>query len=64
MSPDTLSHRRLIPAPAPSNPRLHSIVLNVECNEDEEVEWVWTETPDGRFVSGYHIVLKHPKTTS
>jgi hypothetical protein len=48
--------RRLVVAPAPSNPRLCSTVLNVQCTEDEEVEWQWTETPEGRFVSGYRIV--------
>lgn len=48
--------RRLVPASPPSNPRLHSTVLSVECAEDEEVEWYWTETAEGRFVSGYHLV--------
>jgi hypothetical protein len=31
-------------------------VLNVECAEKEDVEWQWTETLEGRFVSGYNIV--------
>ena len=44
--------RRVVPAPQPSNPRLYSTVLSVECTEDEEVEWHWTETTEGRFVSG------------
>ena len=46
----------------PSHPGLHSAVLNVECADDEDVEWLWTETPDGRFVSGYQLVprLKLP----
>jgi hypothetical protein len=48
-------------APAPSNPRLRSAVLNVECAEDEDVEWVWTQTPEGRFVSGYAIVPRLDK---
>ena len=47
---------RAVPAPAPSSPRLRSGVLNVECAEDEDVEWQWTETLEGRFVSGYRIV--------
>jgi len=50
--------RRIVVAPSPSNPRLRSPVLNVECAEDEEVEWFWTETAEGRFVSGYCIVPK------
>jgi hypothetical protein len=53
--------RRLVVAPAPSNPRLRSAVLNVECAEDEDVEWVWTQTPEGRFVSGYAIVPRLDK---
>ena len=57
-------YRRVIQAPAPSNPRLHSGVLNVECAEDEEVEWAWTETADGRFVSGYSIVPRMPDKAS
>jgi hypothetical protein len=44
--------RRVVPAPPASNPRLYSTVLSVECTEDEEVEWQWTETAEGRFVSG------------
>lgn len=48
--------RRVVPAPPPSNPRLHATVLSVECAEDEEVEWLWTETAEGRFVSGYRLV--------
>jgi hypothetical protein len=48
--------RRVVLAPAPSNPRLHSTVLSVECAEDEDVVWYWTETAEGRFVSGYRLV--------
>ncbi len=50
------TRRRIVPAPQPSNPRLYSTVLSVECAEDEEVEWQWTETAEGRFVSGYRLV--------
>jgi hypothetical protein len=53
--------RRLALAPAPSNPRLHSPVLNVECAEDEDVQWQWTQTSEGRFVSGYAIVSRLDK---
>jgi hypothetical protein len=57
-------HRQVVPAPPPSNPRLHSTVLSVECAEDEEVEWQWTKTTEGRFVSGYRLVprLSTPRT--
>jgi hypothetical protein len=51
-------------APEPSNPRLRSMVVNVECTEDEDVEWFWTETADGRFVSGYRIVPRVQERTN
>jgi hypothetical protein len=35
-------------------------MLNVDCSQDEDVEWLWTETPAGRFVSGYRIVPRVP----
>jgi hypothetical protein len=56
--------RWVVPAPAPSNPRLYSTVLSVECAEDGEVEWQWSETAEGRFVSGYRLVprLSNPRT--
>ena len=53
--PTTPARKRIVAAPAPSNPRLHSTVLNVECTEDEDVLWQWTETLEGRFVSGYTL---------
>ena len=56
MIPEKSSRKQVIPAPEPSSPRLRSTVLNVECTEDEDVEWIWTETADGRFVCGYRIV--------
>jgi len=43
-------------APEPSRPELRSSLLNVNCADDEDVEWQWTETLAGRFVSGYRIV--------
>lgn len=58
MADDDLNpkRRRIVVAPSPTHPRLRSTVLNVECDEDEEVQWIWTETADGRFVSGYRIL--------
>jgi hypothetical protein len=51
---------RVVTAPEPSCPELRATVLNVNCAEDEDVEWQWTETAAGRYVSGYRIV---PRTT-
>lgn len=47
---------RIVPAPAPSPPRVLSGVLDVACAEDEEIVWHYTATLEGRFVSGYSIV--------
>src|ERR1700690_1468872 len=53
---DHCSHPKSRVAPPPSNSALHSMLLNIECNEDEDVQWLRTETPSGRYVSGYEIV--------
>jgi hypothetical protein len=55
-STDSYKLRRIVAAPPPSHPGLYATVLNVECAEDEDVEWLWTETSDGRFVSAYRLV--------
>lgn len=47
---------RIVPAPTASDPRLRSTILEVVCGPNEEVEWHWTTTDSGRFVSGYSIV--------
>jgi hypothetical protein len=44
-TPEKHHRRRLVTAPPPSHPDLHTKVLNVECADDEDVEWLWTETP-------------------
>jgi hypothetical protein len=56
MSGPESSKLRVVTAPEPNRPELRATVLNVNCAEDEEVEWQWTETAAGRFVSGYRIV--------
>jgi hypothetical protein len=58
MTGQTFNPRRIVPAPAPSHPDLRSTVLNVHCAEDEDVEWTWTETTEGRYVSGYNLVAR------
>ena len=50
--------RRRVPAPPPTHPGLAAAVLDVECEEGETVEWIWTRTPAGSFVSGYRIVAQ------
>jgi hypothetical protein len=58
MSNSESSKPRVVMAPEPSRPELRSNLLNVNCAEDEDVEWQWTETLAGRFVSGYRIVAR------
>ena len=57
-----LKPRRVLIAPSTSHPGLQSAFLSVECAEDEDVEWLWTEVSIGRFVSGYQLVHRsqHP----
>jgi hypothetical protein len=57
-SNETKPVKRIVAAPPPSNPNLLQGVINVECYENEEIEWIWTETTEGRFVSGFKIVEK------
>lgn len=54
----TENDRQIVVAPAPSSPTIPQGVINVECGKDEEVEWIWTETSKGRFVSGFKIVQR------
>jgi hypothetical protein len=56
--PESPRRRRVITAPLSSHPGLPSVVLDVECTEDEDVERLWTETPEGRYVSGYRLVSR------
>lgn len=51
---------RIVPAPLASDPRLRPTIIDVECGLTEEVEWHWTMTDRGRFVSGYSIVRRLP----
>lgn len=47
---------RLVPAPSASDLRLRSTILDVVCGLNEDIEWHWTLTDRGWFVSGYSIV--------
>ena len=36
-------------------------VLSVKLKPGEDVEWLWTSIPGGRYVSGYQVVkTRHP----
>lgn len=49
---------RIVSAPQTNDPRLFSTILDVVCGLDEDVEWHWTVTDRGRFVSGYSITRR------
>jgi len=48
--------RRIVTAPPPTNPSLRAALLDVECAENEDVVWVWTDTGAGSLVTGYQVV--------
>jgi len=35
-------------------------VISVKLDEDEDVEWIWTHTPDGKSVVSGYIITKRP----
>lgn len=41
--------------PPPADNKLNNVVESVVISEDERVEWIYTHTPEGRYVSGYNI---------
>lgn len=48
--------RRIVTAPPPTHPSLRPILLDVECADDEEVVWAWSDTGTGSVVTGYQVV--------
>ncbi len=55
--PRTSPRRHTIQAPPPDNPLTPPAVVSVEIAEGEAVEWIWSESPTGRRVTGYRIVV-------
>jgi hypothetical protein len=54
-------NRRIVAAPSPTHPSLRCTVLDVECAEDEDVDWLWTETAAGSFISGYRLIRRESR---
>jgi hypothetical protein len=50
--------RRIVTAPPPTHPSLRAMLLDVECAENEDVVWLWTDTDVGSVVSGYQVVAR------
>lgn len=48
--------RRIVTAPPPTHPSLRPQLLDVECADNEEIIWAWTDTGAGSVVSGYRVV--------
>ena len=52
------SGRKFIIAPFQSTPPGTSTLHGVWVNAGEEVEWIWTHTVGGSYISGYNIKVK------
>ena len=59
------NQKRIVTAPQQSllsnstTTNIPSAVISVELNENEEVQWIWTNYPNGqRVVTGYNIIQK------
>ncbi len=53
--------KRWVTAPASTLPGAPA-VQGVQLAPDEDVQWTWTYTPEGRYVSGYTIVKRAAAT--
>jgi hypothetical protein len=51
------SKERLELAPHPTHPDLSNYVDSVLCASNETINWIWTDTANGSFVSGYELTL-------
>ncbi|MEE8399928.1 MAG: hypothetical protein V3S89_13040 [Desulfobacterales bacterium] len=56
----TQESKRSVEAPEPSFQGAPAMISNVLLAEDEEVQWNWTHTSEGSYVSGYQIIKKGP----
>ena len=53
------SQTYIVQAPPPSDPSLIPSIYWIELRDDQEVEWQWTELPDGtRVVTGYRLTFR------
>ena len=51
------------PAPCQFGPTHTGSIMGIWVFPDEEVEWIWTHTPDGSYVSGYIVGCQKKKET-
>jgi hypothetical protein len=52
--------KRSVEAPKPTFQGALVVFTNVLLAEDEDVQWSWTHTAKGSYVSGYQIIKKEP----
>lgn len=49
----------IVPAPPPTDLSIIPSIYWIEVRNDQDVEWQWTELPDGnRVVTNYKIIQK------
>jgi hypothetical protein len=51
-------NKRTVYAPQAERNSLPPAVISVELEEDEDVEWIWTHTADGKSVVTGYIITK------
>ena len=56
----TKVRKRSVEAPKATFDRAPVVYPNVLLGDDEDVEWIWTHTSKGSYVSGYEIKKKAP----
>jgi hypothetical protein len=54
------SRKRSVYAPRPERGTESPAVVSVVLDEDEDVEWTWTHTADGKSVVTGYIISKSP----
>ncbi|MFH1007040.1 MAG: hypothetical protein V1800_05980 [Candidatus Latescibacterota bacterium] len=50
--------KQSVEAPKPTFQGAPAVLLSVQLAEDEGVQWIWTHTTKGSYVSGYKITKK------
>ncbi|MEQ8970489.1 MAG: hypothetical protein RIE73_08845 [Coleofasciculus sp. C1-SOL-03] len=52
-----MSSVRVIYAPPPTDSSIPASIFSIQIKDDEDVEWYWTQLPDGnRVVTNYQLV--------
>jgi hypothetical protein len=58
------SNTYVLQAPPPTEPSIPPSIYWIELRNDQEVEWQWTNFPDGNgVVTGYKIIQRKAQAT-